>query len=258
MVKNIHMNTKTKTLIIEDEIQSRNSLKSDIKQYCPNLDVIGEAENTKQGITLIDQLMPELVFLDINLGDGSGFNVLENVSFKDFKVIFVTAYDQYAFKAFKFSAIDFLLKPIDPTDLIHAVNKFNYFINAQNFSQQLEVLQQSLNTLKSNNKKIVLRESDTIHFVRTEDIIRCESEGPYTHFYLVNGKHHIISKNLKEYEDMLIDYGFVRTHHSHLINFAKIVRLDKIDNGIIILENGDQIPIAQRKREQIMDMLKKM
>lgn len=252
------MTTTTKTIIIEDEIQSRNSLKSDIEQYCPELNVISEAENVKQGIKLIDELMPELVFLDINLGDGSGFDVLEQTTFKDFKVIFITAYDQYAFKAFRFSAIDFLLKPIAPTDLIHAVQKFNYYVKAQNFSLQLNVLQQSLNSLKSTDKKIVLREAESIHFVRTVDIVRCESEGPYTHFHLVDGKHLIISKNLKEYEDMLLEYGFVRTHHSHLVNFSKIVRLDKIDSGMLVLDNGDQIPIAQRKREQIMEMLKNL
>jgi len=252
------MTTKTKTIIIEDEIQSRNSLKADIEQYCPELSIISEAENAKQGIKLIDELMPELVFLDINLGDGSGFDVLEQTTFKDFKVIFITAYDQYAFKAFRFSAIDFLLKPIDPTDLIHAVQKFNYYVKAQNFSLQLSVLQQSLNSLKTTDKKIVLREADSIHFVRTADIVRCESEGPYTHFHLVDGRHLIISKNLKEYEDMLLEYGFVRTHHSHLVNFSKIVRLDKIDSGMLVLDNGDQIPIAQRKREQIMEMLKNL
>lgn len=250
--------TKVKTIIIEDEIQSRVSLKSDIEKYCPDLHVISEAENMKQGIKIIDELMPELVFLDINLGDGSGFDILEKVTYKDFKIIFVTAYDQYAFKAFKFSAIDFLLKPIAPSDLISAVNKFNYYLKAENFSLQLNILQQSFNTLKTHDKKIVLREADSIHFVRTVDIVRCESEGPYTHFHLVDGKHLIISKNLKEYEEMLMEYGFIRTHHSHLINFSKVIRIDKVDSGILILENGDKIPIAQRKRDQIMEMLKKM
>jgi two-component system LytT family response regulator len=249
---------KIKAIIIEDETQSSISLKADIERYCPEVHVIGDATNVKNGITAINSLMPDLVFLDINLGDGTGFNILENVTYKDFKVIFVTAHDEYALKGFQVSAIDFLLKPIAPADLINAVHKFNHVFKSDQFAQQLSILQQSLNTLKSAEKKIVLRESDTIHFIRTVDIVRCESEGPYTHFHLIDGKHLIISKNLKEYEDMLIDYGFIRTHHSHLINFAKIVRLDKIDGGMLVMENGHQVPIAQRKKEQIMDMLKNL
>lgn len=140
---------KIKAIIIEDEIQSSISLKVDIDRYCPEVNIIGEAANVKNGVMAINTLMPDLVFLDINLGDGTGFNILENVTFKDFKVIFITAHNEYAIKGFQVSAIDFLLKPIDPADLINAVNKFNHVFKSEQFVQQLSILQQSLNTLKS-------------------------------------------------------------------------------------------------------------
>lgn len=247
-----------KTILIEDEVHSINSLRSDIKTYCPDIFIQGESTSVKEAVKMIDSLEPELIFLDINLGDGTGFDILQKVSFKNFKVIFVTAYDQYALKAFQISAIDFLLKPILPADLKNAVAKFNHYNSSQNFAEQLRVLQQGLHSLQSNEKKIVLREQDYIHFVKTGDIIRCESEGPYTHFHLSNGKKLTISKNLKEYEELLGDFGFVRVHHSHLVNFSKVVRLEKTDGGSLVMENNDHIPIAQRKKDQIMEMLKTM
>lgn len=243
-------------VIVEDEVHSIASLRSDINLYCPEISIIGEAQSVSLAVKTIDEKQPDLIFLDINLGDGTGFDLLEKVTYRDFKVIFVTAYDQYALRAFKISAIDFLLKPISPTDLIHAVHKFSLYGSSQNFMEQLKILQQGMMTLQSHEKKIVLREQDVIHFVRTADIIRCESEGPYTHFFLTNGKKLTISKNLKEYEEMLSDFGFVRVHHSHLVNFDKVIRLEKFDGGSLLMENNDHIPIAQRKKEQIMDMLK--
>lgn len=243
-------------IIIEDEIHSITSLRSDILKYCTDITIIGEAQNVKSAVKLIDELSPNLIFLDINLGDGTGFDVLEKVSYREFKVIFITAYDQYALKAFQISAVDFLLKPIASADLINAVNKFNSFYNSLNFVNQLKILQAGMTSLQAHDKKIVLREQESIHFVKTSDIIRCESEGPYTHFYLTSGKKLIISKNLKEYDDMLSDFGFVRVHHSHLVNFEKVVRLDKSDGGTLIMENNDQVPISQRKKEQIMEMLR--
>lgn len=247
-----------KTVIVDDELQSRNALRSDIEKYCAELVVAGEAESVKTGVKVIESLKPDLVFLDINLGDGTGFDLLEKLSYRDFKVIFVTAYDQYALKAFQVSAIDFLLKPITTADLRNAVNRFNERFNSSFFAQQVRILQDSLNQIKTQDKKIVLRELETIHFIKVSDLVRCESEGPYTHFYLLDGSHFIISKNLKEYEDLLLDYGFIRTHHSHLVNFSRVVRLEKADGGMLVLENGDEVPIAQRKRDQIMEMLRNM
>lgn len=246
----------TNAVLVEDEVHSIASLRSDIKTYCPQITILGEADSVKSAISIIDSLKPNLIFLDINLGDGTGFDILDKVSHTDFKVIFVTAYDQYALKAFQISAIDFLLKPIIPADLISAVNKFNIHFNSQHFAAQLKVLQEGMIALQVHEKRIVLREQDAIHFIKTVDIIRCESEGPYTHFYLTTGKRLTISKNLKEYDDMLTDFGFVRVHHSHLVNFNKVVRLEKTDGGSLVMENNDHIPIAQRKKEQIMEMLR--
>lgn len=247
-----------KVVIVDDEIQSRNALRSDIELHCPDLHIAGEAEGVNTAIKTIENLKPDLVFLDINLGDGTGFDLLERLTFKDFKIIFVTAYDKYALKAFQVSAIDFLLKPITSADLVNAVGRFNERFNSAFFVQQVRVLQESMNQIKTQEKKIVLRELETIHFIKVADLVRCESDGPYTHFHMTDGRHLVISRNLKEYDDMLVDYGFIRTHHSHLVNFSKVVRLQKADGGMLVMENGDEIPIAQRKRDYIMEMLKNM
>ena len=173
----------------------------------------------------------------------------------DFNVIFITAHNKYAIDAFRYSAIDFLLKPIEPDELIESFEKISKQVKNKYLHNQIQVMQDSLNKITSKEKKIVLKDSNSIYFVNVNDIIRCESDGQYTEFYIDNLKKIIISKSLKEYEELLEPYGFIRPHHSHIINTNKILRFDKVDGGSLIMDNNDEIPVSHRKKTQILQML---
>lgn len=244
-----------KTIIVDDESQARNSLRSDLHKHVSNIDIVGEADSVESATDLINKLKPDLVFLDINLGDGSGFNVIEKSSFKEFKVIFVTAYDQYAIKAFKVSALDFLLKPVDLDELDKAIEKALSVERSNRVSEQIGVFKES--SLSSDGeRKIVLKELDAIHIVKVKDLVMCEASGIYTTFYINNNKQIVVSKNLKEYEDILEPYGFLRVHNSFLVNASKIEKFEKTDGGFIIMEGGQKVPVSQRKRENVINYIK--
>ena len=249
-LKNVIMSLKT--LLIDDEKQSRNALRADIARYCPELTIVGEGDSVESGLELMDEHEPDLVFLDINLGDGLGFEVLERAAWKRAEVIFVTAYDQYAIRAFRFSAIDFLLKPADSDDLVTAVGKVLKKTGIQ--VPQLTVLKESMQA-RTAGKKLVLREQDVIHVVRVSTIIYCQAMNIYTRFFLEDGQEIIISKNLKEYEQLLEPHDFLRVHHSYLINMNHILRFDKTEDTAV-LTGGHQVPVSQRKREAMLAWLK--
>lgn len=249
------MSTKIKTIIIDDEKQARNSLISDLRKYTAKIEIIGEADSVENAVKLIDSNHPNLIFLDINLGDGSGFNVLEKCSFKNFKVIFVTAYDQYAIKAFKVSALDFLLKPVDIDELGQAIDKAIRTNDVEQLKNNLAVYKEN-KTVVDTDKKIVLRELDVVHIVKLKDLISCEASGIYTTFYINNKEQIVVSKNLKEYEGILESFGFLRVHNSYLINAHKIDKFEKADGGFLIMEGGQRIPVSQRKRDVVIDFLK--
>lgn len=245
---------KLNTLIIDDEKQARNSLRSDLSKHEDSIYILGEADSVETAVKLINDKKPDLVFLDINLGDGSGFNVLEKTAFKNFKTIFVTAYDQYAIKAFKVSALDFLLKPVDLDELGEAVKKAKALIAPNTTEDQIKVFRDT--KVVDAEKKIVLKELDAIHIVKVNDLIACEASGIYTTFYISNNKQIVVSKNLKEYEEILEPYNFLRVHNSFLINAAKIEKFEKSDGGFLIMEGGQRVPVSQRKRDVVMEFLK--
>ncbi len=245
---------KIKTLIIDDEKQARNSLLSDLKKHQNKLDIIGEADSVESAIIAINKFEPELIFLDINLGDGYGFNVIERCKYSNFKTIFVTAYDQYAIKAFKVSALDFLLKPVDQEELDAAIGRAIKLKQVEKIDAQLKVFKDYNNG--ETEKKIVLKELEAIHVVKVKDLIACEASGIYTTFYIGNEKQIVVSKNLKEYEEILEPFGFLRVHNSFLINANKIEKFDKTDGGFLIMEDGKRIPVSQRKRDVIVNYLR--
>lgn len=245
-------------LIIDNENAIRVGLVKMINSFCPNVNQIWEANGVASGIEAIGKYKPDLVFLDVEMDDGTGIQLIEKLGKFDFQLIFITAHDKYAVNAFKLSAIDFLLKPIDSNDLVSAVSKASEKIKSKSLNLQIQILQESLTSLSVNEKKIVLKDSESIYFVKIADIVHCKAEGPYTEFYLIPQQKIIISKSLKEYEEILEPYGFVRPHHSHLVNIKRIVRFDRADGGTIILENKQTIPVSQRKREHIMELLNKI
>lgn len=244
-----------KILVIDNETNIREGIVQLIKNFCPFESQLFEANGVFTGLKSIADINPDLLFLDVELDDGTGMDLLSRVNEINFQVIFVTAHNKYAIDAFRFSAIDFLLKPIEPDELIEAFDRVNKHIKNNFLQDQLQVMQDSLNKITHKEKKIVLKDSNSIYFVNVNDIIRCESDGQYTEFYIENTKKIVISKSLKEYEEMLEPYGFIRPHHSHLINTNKILRFDKGDGGNLIMQNNDEVPVSHRKKTQILQIL---
>jgi two-component system LytT family response regulator len=245
-----------KAIIVDDIDNSRLTLTHDLKEYCPHVEVIGEANSVKTGVDIIIEKKPDVVFLDIQLGDGTGFDILEKIGDFDFQVIFTTALDSYGIKAIKFSALDYLLKPIDPDELIEAVSKLEKNIKKESFKDSLSLLLENIKDINPANKRIALNSADKVHLVHVNDIVRCESQGGYTIFYLKNKEQIVDTKNLKEYEHLLEEYSFIRVHHSHLINFQYLKEYVKKDGGYAVMSDNSRVPVSFRKRNNFLDMIR--
>jgi two-component system LytT family response regulator len=246
-----------KTLIIEDEQKSLDMLAGIIRKSCPELTIAGLATNVKEGIEMIESLQPELVFLDISMPDGSGFDLLEKVAGYKFELIFATASDQHAIRAIKYSACDYLLKPIDIEELKLAVEKVVRKKRAIPNMENLQFLIQHLKRADENFQKITLPTGNAYEIVNIKDIVRCEADGSYTTFYLSDRRKLMISAGLKHYEELLPETEFIRVHHHHLINMNHVVRFLKEDGGYAIMSDGSKIEISRRKKEAFMEKLNK-
>ncbi|WP_310378488.1 LytTR family DNA-binding domain-containing protein [Flavobacterium sp.] len=244
-----------KILVVDNETNIREGIVELIKNFCPFKAQVYEANGVDSGLKSIADINPDILFLDVELDDGTGMDLLSKINEINFHLIFITAHNKYALDAFRFSAIDFLLKPINPEELIEAFDRVNKHIKNSFLQDQLLIMQESLNKITHRERKIVLKDSNSIYFVNVNEIIRCESDGQYTEFYIENTKKIVISKSLKEYEEMLELYGFIRPHHSHLINTHKILRFDKVDGGSLIMQNNDEVPVSHRKKAQILQIL---
>ena len=209
----------------------------------------------KTGKSAILKHNPDIVFLDIQMPDGSGFKLLESFEQIDFDVIFTTAYDQFAIKAIKFSALDYLLKPIFPEDLVEAVKKAEKKRSGQGSKESIEVLLQHMKKPETDNPKIVLATSEKINVVNIKDIIRCASDNYYTFFYFTDGTRLLISKTLKENEELLSEHNFIRPHKSHLINIMYIKGFLKQDGGYVMMSDGSKVPVSRRKKEKIIEII---
>ncbi|MEL7005316.1 MAG: LytTR family DNA-binding domain-containing protein [Bacteroidota bacterium] len=243
-----------RAIIIEDETRSRNSLKQLLKIYCPTVEVVGEAEGIDLGVAKTKELEPELVFLDIEVGPKTGFNFLEQFKNPGFDVIFTTAYDQYAMFAIKWSAIDYLLKPIGPEDLKEAVWKAEQRQRDKRKVERFEILLDQFKnpTHSERDKRIVLSTSEGLEFINVDEILYCQASGSYTDFMLTEDKKITVSRHLKEYEQLLEDYEFLRIHQSHLINGRKIKRFIKSGDYIEML-NGQKLHVASSKKNMLME-----
>lgn len=239
-----------KALIIDDEKRSCETIEAMLNVYCPQLTRILSASNIEDGLKGIEQEQPAIVFLDINLKSGSGFDLLEQLTYRTFKLIFVTAYDAYAVRAFKYSAIDYLLKPVDPQELTNAVNRALQNLKNDQFELRLEALK-AYRTDLNNTKKIVLKTADNLFIVQLSAIIYLMADGAYTNFYLNNGNKILVSTHLKEYDDLFKGLHFFRPHQSYLINIQHLVRFDKKEGGHLIMSNNSSIPVSSRKKEAI-------
>lgn len=244
-----------KAIIIDDIENSRITLADDLKRYCPQISVIGEADSVESGINVITLKKPDVVFLDIQLGDGTGFDILEHLGKFDFQVIFTTALDTYGIKAIKFSALDYLLKPIDPDELVDAVNKLKKGPVKDSINESINLLLENIKEIQPDSKRIALSSADKVRMVYVKNIVRCESQGSYTIFYLNNKEEIVTTKNLKEYEHLLDEFSFVRVHHSHLINFNYLKEYIKKDGGYAVMTDGSNVPVSFRKRNNLLDMI---
>jgi len=240
-------------LIVEDEPGNVRMLKKLLETYCPQINVLGEAGSVDTAFELIKTTKPELVFLDIEMPGGNAFTLLDKLKPLNFEVIFVSAYDNYTLKAIKYSALDYILKPVNIEELINAVNKVSEKINSLQFQQRIESLMSNLNTSKKSLQSLAVPANFGYEFIVVNNIIRCESSGKYTYFYVNDGRKIISVKNLKEYEDLLSPDIFFRIHHSHLININFIKRYHK-GNGIIEMEDGIKIPIASRRKKEFLSL----
>lgn len=246
-----------RAVIIDDEQNNIDNLRVLLAKHCADVIIIASALNADEGKRAILLQKPDLVFLDIQMPDKSGFDLLRSLSAISFEIIFVTAFDQYALQAIKFSAVDYLLKPINVNDLKNAVEKATERIAARKQNYQLENLISFLqNQYNKNSHRIALPTLKETRFVLPETIIRCESSNNYTTFYLANKEKLIVSKPIYEYEELLREYGFIRCHQSHLINKKFIKSWVKADGGYLLLEDEAQIPVSKNKREMIKDLSK--
>lgn len=249
------MNNYT-AVLVDDMPNALQLLQSDLEINHPEIEIIGTANSVVSAAKLLRAKSPDILFLDIMLGDGTGFDVLEIIPNLKSKVIFVTASDEYAIKAFKFAAIDYLLKPYGDDELAKAINKAKLQMAPDR--EQLSILKETLSTPTSKPTKISLHTLEKISVVAINDIIRCVSDNNNTQFYLRDGKKIFVTKTLKYFADILKDCGFMRTHQSHLVNLNYVKEFIKSDGGYLILTDGSNVPVSVRKRVEVLDVLKRL
>lgn len=246
-----------KLVVIDDVQDARDIIHSIVKRYCKNIDVVGVADGVRSGIELIKTHKPHIVLLDIEMYDGTGFDLLNKLKPIDFKVIFITAYEEYALKAFKFSALDYILKPINADELIAAIERTEDALKQGNM-QNLEIFEANYLNTDKESKKIILKTIDCIYAVSIKDIVRCEAEESYTTFFLNDGEKIVMSKPLKEYDELLNAYGFFRTHQSHLINLEFFEKYKKTDGGFAVLKDNSSVPVSSRKKDMFLQAIERL
>jgi len=247
---------KKKVLIIDDENRTRDFVKKMIDSFQLDLEVFTDGENVETGIEAINRIQPDIVFLDIQMPDGTGFDVLNSLETKKFEVIFITAYQEYAIKAIKFSALDYILKPIDAEELHSAVLTAIDSVDFKKEDLQYEALENNIQP--GNRRKLVLKTQECVYIVDLMEIIRCEADKNYTFFFLNSGKKILVSRTLKDFETMLNGYGFFRIQQSHLINLDYLDRYDKHQGGAIIMKDGSALPLSPAKKDQFFKLLERL
>lgn len=245
-----------KAIIIDDIQQARVTLKKDLDVYAKDVTVIGEANGVVEGAKLLKTMQPDVLFLDIQMQDGSGFDLLDILKDIPFKIIFITASDAHAIKAFRYAAIDYLLKPVDPDELTAALAKFRE--QKINENEKYKLLNDSLKNNQRAHERLALHTQDKIFIVNIADIIRCESNVNYTEFYFTNTQKLLVTRTLKDFEDLLSDQGFYRVHQSHLVNTKYIKEFIKTDGGYLLMTDGCTVPVSSRKRPEVIKMLESL
>lgn len=241
-------------IIVDDELKSRESLQILLTDFCQNVEVLALCQNVDEGIKAIKKHHPNIVFLDIQLQGETGFELFERMPSIDFEVIFTTAYSEYALKAFRFSAIDYLLKPIDIEDLKKSIGKVETRLNRP-IIERMQELFQNLRNESNGILKIALPTSDGLVFVDIKEILYCEASSNYTTITLQDNVKYVISRTLKEYEDLLKEYSFFRIHNSHIINLNAIKKYVRGEGGYVVMSNNQSLDVSKRRKELFLKKL---
>ena len=249
------MSEPIRARIVDDEDHCRSSLSKQIEWSCEDVEIIGTASSAKEAKKLILELRPDIVFLDIEMPGGSGFDLLDSLDEIKFSIIFTTAYDEYALKAFKVNALAYLLKPIDGEELAAAVEK-SRSEHTDQMGKKLEQLMSYLRMQGASTKKVAFPVSEGLEFVVVDDIVRCESEGSYCHIYIHNQSKLFLSKTLKQVSELISSEKFVRVHHSHLVNMDHVKKYIRGKGGQVIMDDGTSIPVSRTKKDGFLDTLR--
>jgi len=247
-----------RAVIVDDEKRARETIRNILQLYCKDVEVVAEAGDIVAAAEVISKHKPDLVFLDVDMPGGTGFDLLKRTVPIDFKIIFITAFQEHAVKAFKFSALDYLLKPVDPDELVASIHKAMELIGKDGLNDKLQAFITNMENITREVKKIVLNTSDSIHVVNVHEIVRCQSDSNYTEFYLLNNKKILVSNTLKEYDEMLSPYRFFRAHQSHLVNIDFIERYEKKEGGYLVMKDKSNVPVSVRKKESLIQLLEKI
>ena len=247
-----------KAVIIDDEPAMQEVSSFLLSEYFPEIEQVGIANSVKSGIDLILEQNPDLVLLDIELTDGNSFQILQKLKPYNFKVVFITGHNSYAIKAIKFSALDYILKPVNEVEFQQAIQRAVEQINSNDdVTKQTEVLMDSYKK-ETQSKKLVLKTTESLHIIDISDIQFCRSDNSYTTFYLIDGEKIVVSKSIKEYSELLTEYGFFRPHQSFLVNLNHVKKIDKLDGGFIIMKNKKEIPVSTRQKKYLINLLEEL
>jgi two-component system LytT family response regulator len=244
--------------IIDDEFQSREVISLMLAGMFPEIEIVGQADTVKEALAGIQEIQPQIIFLDVQMRNETGFDLLDKIDKIDFEVIFTTAHNEFAVKAFRYSALDYLIKPIDASELQAAVQKAKKRIHSKesSASEQIQLLTHHLNVTKKIPDKIAIPTPEGLVFLLVQDIIYCHGLGNYTEFYMVNEKKITSSHTLKQYEEILSDNHFFRAHKSFLINLAHIKKYLRGEGGTAVMSNGQEIEIARRNKTAFLNLFK--
>lgn len=247
---------KLTSVIIDDEANARENIAILLQDFFPNISIIGEADSVPSGIDLLENTNPDIVFLDIQLGARTAFELLDQIANRDFQFIFITAFDSYAIKAFELMALDYLLKPIEISKLVKAIEKAKVTKSANRSNDRLENLIQNLKQTPESKQKIALATSEGYEMIYIDQILYCIADGSYTHFHFKEMPKKVVSKNLKYYENLLSEYNFIRSHSSCLVNKSYIQTIGKTQGGFLKMEDGKVLPISKHSRSLLENQIK--
>jgi len=243
---------KITAVIVDDEEMAQQTLELLLSEFVPDVSVVGFANNALNGITVIKNEKPDLVFLDVEMSGGSGFEMLDAIDNFNFDVIFVTAHREFALKAFKYEALDFLLKPVDPDELMNSVNRYRKRVTPE---EKIDHRMELVKSLPLMNTKVPLPHKDGVRFLEVEKVIRLEADGSYVTIYSMDERPQVISKPLKYYATLLSEAVFIRVHRSHMVNIKYVEEFKREGGGYVVLNNGELIQVADKKREMVLKRL---